>query len=589
MIMEKKYLIICDDLQKAYITHLSDYKDFRFVLSEKELDEIAFDDFANYNQIIIFAELNWNNKSYSNFYGLDIAVLLRLKFKVLATICILSFLPKEYFDKLDEKRIKIIKARGTCFKQWPVCFSEIESTALPVIPLSKATLAYLSTLLVDIKSIIIDLKHLRMNMDIDYIRIYLKRLEQFSKTNIYPKLQDLSNNIISTHNERDEGKFFLLIDELTNTLNVHSQNIKQDMPLNENKRSKILLLDDDDGDLKWAKDALSPYFEVISFQDGLEAKAYIEQDRKNELSAVICDWKLLKKNSNEYQDLLGFEVLEFASKNGHYALFSLTSTDDFSLHEIDIHLDFDHIRITKDFYKGVALWRMLIPIIQQKIDRTLMIIADTPTGEAWTSNYKIDYKKENGKSINYKKYFKSFKEQYIERRNSIDWSNYENNISVEATKCWEYYKIMLDEERTTDDRHNLYNKWGIELNRELKNLLIIRRLYIAFWLKQKSLYFPIRISDTELYREPTIISIYSVLNNRYFKAESDKKGGVDDKATYLDLKNSANGFVNKLCIVPKILPQGVLPEEKSWLLSNNINIDKGIDNHEEDDEKYDYD
>jgi hypothetical protein len=576
--MENCYLIICDDRQKTYFSQVVKSEDFKFVVSEAEFEKLNVDEVANYNRIIIFAELLWLNKKYSDFYGIDIAVLLRLKLKALSPVCILSFLPKDYFEKFDETKYNILKARGSCFLQLPVSFGKVEDALSCVIPLLPATLTYLSMVLIDVRYLVDVLTHdLRIEIDNDKICQSLRKMEQLSTTNVYTQLQKLSERIISAHYERHESEFYTLKKELINSLNVYLQQTKKDtLPGNNKAKSKILLLDDNINDLDWAKNALSPYFEVIAFQDALEAKAYIEQDTKNELSAVICDWQLLKPNSQEHQNLLGFEVLDFASKRGFYALFSLTSTDDFSIREIDALLNFEHQLFTKDFQQGEALWKMYIPIIQQKIDRNTALIASLPTGEAWTNNFKLDYKKENGAKVAYKKYFKSFKEQYIGKRNSADWFSFENEISAEATKLWNYYNKAFDEDTRTDI-FDLKTQWGLELNRELKNFLIIRRLYLAFWFNKTKLDISFKVPDRGWIENP-VINIYSVLRNRYFQDLSYEKGEIDEDKTYRDLNNAAKVFVNQLSIEPKNLPQGILPEEKMWLVVQQIEIATGNDN-----------
>ena len=579
--MQEQYFIICDERQKSYFLQVAKSERFRFIVSESEFENLVADEVANYSRIVIIAELLWQDKKYTDFYGIDIAVLLRLKLKVLSPVCILSFLPKDYFEKCNEIKYNILRARGSCFVQLPVSFPDVEKTLLSVTPLSMATLTYLSTLLIDVRHIINVLRHdLRMETDNNKICISLKKTEQLSTTNVYPKLQELAKKIISAHYDGNTDTFYSLTKELIHTLNIHSQTLMQNTPLVDNAaKSKLLLLDDNFNDLNWAKDALAPYFEVIPFQDALEAKMYIEGDSRNELSAIICNWQLLKPDSKEHQELLGFEVLDFASKRGFYALFSITATDDFSIREIDSHLNFEHLPITKDFQQGDALWKMYVPIIRQKTDRILALIASLPTGEAWNNNFKLDYKKENGKKIAYKKYFKSLKEKYIEKRNSIDWHLFENEISAETSKIWEYYKEKAFEADGRVDMFNLKDQWGLELNRDIRNFLIIRRLYLAFWFNKMKLEILVKVPGKGWIEDP-VINIYSVLRGRYFQDLEAEDGAKD---AYSKLNNAAKVFVNQLSIEPGKLPQGILPEEKAWLAAQKIDIAAGNENLYDDD------
>jgi hypothetical protein len=526
--MEDYYLIICDEQQKSCFSQMAKGKDFRVIISEMEFERLVADEMANYSRIIIFAEILWQDKKYTDFYGIDLAVLIRLKLKSLSPVCILSFLPKDYFRKLNEVKFNILNARGSGFCQLPAIFAEIENVLSSIIPLSVATLTYLSTLLIDIRYLVDVLTHdLRMESCHDNVCKSLKNIDQLSTANIYSRLKKLSDKIISAHFDKEENDFYTLKKELINQLNIHLQYIRKNTQQEDNRaKPKVLLLDDNINDLQWATNALLPYFEIIPFQNALKAKTYIEQDMKNELSAIICDWQLLKPDSREHQDLLGFEILNYASKRGFYALFSLTSTDDFSIREIDALLDFEHQLFTKDFQQGEALWKMYIPIIQQKIDRISYQVASIPTGARWKTP-KI-------------KGTKSYHEQYISVWNSIDWFLLEHKVSQIATDLWIYYQSFVKSRYSADK--SLSDK-GIMIN-SLENLLIVRRIYLALWF-----------SYTDKIKEDKNRYIYCDLNNN-----SDPDEGT------------INQFVNRLCIKSELLPQGILPEEKAWLNEQKIDF-----------------
>lgn len=522
--MHDSYIIVCDNNHKSYFLQTAKNKDLRFITSETEFEFLNIDEVVQYGRIIIFAEILWQGKKYNDFYGIDIAVLMRLKLKSLSPILIVSFLPKDYFGKDNKVKYNILNARGTCFLRLPITFNEADSMLSGIIPLLPATLTYLSTLLIDVRYLVNVLTHdLRLEADNDKIYLSLRKMEQLSATNIYPKLQKLSDTIILVHSERNESEFYTLKKELINTLNIYMQHTRKDtLPTNDKVKSKVLLLDGNINDLEWATNALQSYFKVYAFQNALEAKIWIEQDTNNELSAIICDWQLLNPDSHEHQDLLGFEVLDYASKKGLYALFSLTSTDDFSIREIDAQLNFEHQLFTKDFQQGEALWKMYIPIIQQKIDKNIALIASLPTGSRW-------------KTAKDKK-AKSFHEQYITIRNSTDWFSFENEISVEASKSWAYYEKFVNNRITSD-------KYIIISNTDLKNVLIARRIYLAYW-------FTCNANNSD--------------KNRYIY--QDFTGNSEPN------EESIKQFVFRLCIKSELLPQGILPEEKTWLKSQNIYI-----------------
>ncbi len=549
----------------------------RFLTSDGDLELLIGEDVGSYDSIIVFAELEWGNHECSHFYGIEVAVTLRLRLKMLAPMCVLSFMPKAYFAGLEDLKYNVLKARGTQFLQLPFSSTALLCAFDSVIPLSQATLAYLSNLLVDVTHLIDLFRHdLRMNTDHDKICQSLKRIDMLSTTTIYQKAKVFVKAIIDAHAKRNEEKFYRLTQELVTTLNLCAQEMKHAPQYEENTRRKIVIVDDNIDDLRWATSALEKYFEVIPFQEAMAVKRYIDEDFGNEIAAIICDWQLLQPGTVEHQEMLGFELLQYAAQKGHYALFSLTSTDDSSVREVDQFLNFEHTLITKDFHHDEALWKMYIPIIQQKMDRVTALIASLPTGEAWTNNFKLDYRREDGKKVAYKKYFKSFAQQYVERRNATGWHSFENEISTTATQLWQYYEKAFDSDNCSE-LFDLKTQWGIELNRELRNVLVVRRLFLAFWFNKTKLDLGFRVPNRGWVEDP-IINIYSVLRRRYFDDLSDERGGIDDEKTYKDLNNAAKVFANQLAIETNRLPQGVLPEEKAWLKIQGIDLNWGNDN-----------
>ena len=575
--MLKNCLVICDEkLQLAVSQWLGDIP-VRFVTSDSDLERFTGEDVSGFDSCIVFAELEWGSHALSSFFGIDVAATLRLRLKMLAPMCVLSFMSKAYFTAQEEVKYNILNARGTWFLQLPFKHQDLFTSFENAMPLSQATLAYLSNLLVDVKHLIDLFRHnLRMSTSHDKVCNSLRRIEMLSTTTVYQKAKELAITIMEAHSAKDEDVFYNKIQELISSLTLYSQETSHVPQYESNNRCKVVVVDDNPDDLHWATAALEKYFEIVPFQQALDAKHFIDEDSGNGIAAIICDWQLLKPGTNEHQEMLGFELLQYAANKGHYALFSLTSTDDSSTREVDQHLDFEHTLITKDFHHDEALWKMYIPIIQQKIDRNTTLIASLPTGEAWTNNFKLDYRKENGKKVAYKKFFKSFAQQYVEQRNATGWHSFEIEISTTATQLWQYYEKAFDPDNCAE-LFDLKTQWGIELNRELRNVLVVRRLFLAFWFNKTKLDLGFRVSRQGWVEDP-VINIYSVLRHRYFIDLLDERGDIDDEKIFKDLNNAAKVFANQLAIEPNRLPQGVLPEEKTWLNQLNIMIEEGNDN-----------
>lgn len=575
--MLKNFLVICDERNRTCVAQWLGDVHMRFVTSDSDLERLASEDVGGYDSIIVFAELEWGSHTLSSFFGIEMAVMLRLRLKMLAPMCVLSFMPKAYFVGLEEVKYNILKARGTQFLQLPFKQKDLLSAFESIMPLSQATLAYLSNLLVDVKHLIDLFRHdLRMNTEHDKICRSLKRIDMLSTTAVFQEAKDLAEAIVEAHAAGDEERFYKQTQELVNSLGLYALEMKHAPQYEDTNRRKVVVVDDNPDDLHWATSALEKYFEVVPFQQAIAAKQYIDEDSGNEIAAVISDWQLLQPGTYEHQEMLGFELLQYAAQRGHYALFSLTSTDDSSTREVDQYLDFEHTLITKDFHHDEALWKMYIPIIQQKIDRNTALIASLPTGEAWTNDFKLDYRKEDGIKVAYKKYFKSFAQQYVEQRNATGWHSFESEISTTATQLWLYYEKAFDSDNCYE-LFDLKTQWGIELNRELRNVLVVRRLFLAFWFNKTKLDLGFRVPNRGWVEDP-VINIYSVLRRRYFNDLSDERGGIDDEKTFKDLNNAAKVFANQLAIEPNRLPQGVLPEEKAWLQTLGIDLLAGNDN-----------
>lgn len=575
---EKHYLIICDPVDVGFLTEMAGEALVLTVTDEGAFERLTSEDLAAFDGALVRAELTWAEHSPTEDYGFDLAVALRLRLKLAAPVCMLSFLPKSRFSSLSDIKYNMLKARGTAFLQLPADADDLAAAFAGIYPLSPATLAYLSNLLVDVRHLIDHLRHaFRMTTSHDKIVSSLKKIGILSSSGIYPLARELADEVEAAHRRGDEDLFYKRTGELLELLGTYQQQAGGASSPDDGPRQVVVVVDDNPEDLEWAASALRQSFEVHPFRTALEAKEFIDRDAGNEIAAVICDWQLLKPETGEHQEMLGFELLEYAARKGHYALFSLTSTDDVSTLEVDQYLWFEHTLITKDFHHDAALWKMYLPIIRQKIERNRAVIASLPTGEGWSVNFKLAYRRENGKNVAYKQYFTSLKDQYVQKRNSEDWHSFEADVSSLSDQLWAYYGRAMDHPEDRPFLFDLKTQWGIELNRDLRNVLVIRRLFLAFWFNKSQLDIAFRVPGKGMVEDP-VINIYSVLRHRYFDEVMEEREGGDPAKTYKDLNNAAKVFASQLAIEPNRLPQGVLPEEKAWLAARGIAVEDGNDN-----------
>ena len=135
--MPKKCLTICDERNRAIVLQWVDDVSVRFLTSDGDLELLIGEDVGSYDSIIVFAELEWGNHECSHFYGIEVAVTLRLRLKMLAPMCVLSFMPKAYFAGLEDLKYNVLKARGTQFLQLPFSSTALLCAFDSVIPLSQ--------------------------------------------------------------------------------------------------------------------------------------------------------------------------------------------------------------------------------------------------------------------------------------------------------------------------------------------------------------------------------------------------------------------------------------------------------------------
>jgi CheY-like chemotaxis protein len=524
---------------------------------------------------IISAELTWEGHAKSDFYGFKIAQELRTNQELLCPIIMVSFLSRSYFQ--SDPHFKLISGRGTYFLQIPFGLNELTKVINGANPLTLASLMDLKYLLLSPRHIIDSFTHgIRFELKKPALLQTIQQIFEQAQKKIQEDsgIQDLLKELITE--DVSEQRFYFIKKQVVLTLNMQLGIHTNSHP--SNNRHKILLLEDNPYDAAKITQALSPHFIVVTVNKAMEAIELINDDKINLFHALFCDWRLYEGDSDQQQDWQGYEVMEYASKNRYYAMFSLTSFDEDSRKYITPYLSFSYTPLSKDFEKGGLLWDNYIPIIRQKIQENLRKLSNHPTGEAWRKEERKDYKKGVSSDLSFSKTrIISLHDQYLEIRNSLAFSKWVDEVNTYSSKIWEYYQRSLSPQR---DRslQGIDNKWGIELSHNIRNVLIIRRLFLALWYKQSDLEITIRLENDSTINviENPVINIYSVLRCRYWNNE-EIRSNLDSQNHYNKLNSGAKAFVSKLAIEPRKLPSGVLPEEQSWLNTIGIDILTGND------------
>lgn len=491
---------------------------------------------------LLNASLNWNDYKQSNFYGFDIAKFIRTEKKSKAPIIFYSPIPQIYFEKRSEKEIKfkILFGRGSVFIDAPFNELDLEKISSSIQPLSNSALHDVVTMLCNLKGIVIDkLNHdLKFGADVNsVIASIIPYLSSYQKQSI--QLNEFTEKLQQRTKAKDSKGFFSDKQQFITLCNL--QLTDSGKPESETKKSqhRILVIDDKADELKNIVDNLSADFEITQVIKAEQAIEEIKKDTANKIIAIVSDWRLYKQeNPNHWQLLQGYEILDFASKNGIRALFALTSQADFVVHHIRNLMGVRFAMFKKENLRTAEQWKVFADVLNESCEHTVELRASLPDDSAqWTKELL-----KNGEPL------KTLKQQYIEVWNSEERDSYFSKITTTANEIWEYLK-------ETPNNNALTTEFGITVPTKvliLEPILVYRRIWLALWFNKTDLGKKISKETIGKYSE----EIYK----RMF-APSIKK----------EMPDSGTQNAYKLCIEINKVQQGkFLPEEKEWLISHNL-------------------
>lgn len=501
------------------------------IVSKKALQEVKDDSNAVY---LLHIHLNWEGNKLSSNYGFDIANLIRTEKKSKAPIIFYSAIQQEYFEKKSEKKIKykILFGRGSAFIEAPFKEAELNKLAENIEPLSKAALHDVVTMLCNLKGIVIDkLNHdLKFDADIDKVIAsvspYLSSLQksEIKLESYVAKLKgSVEENKPTLFNEVKQSFILLCNSKLTEQGNKE--------PQGERTKHKILLIDDLPSEIEKAENFLNSDFIVETATTGEQAIKILKDDVKNEIVAVVSDWRLFTDaKQNYWQPLQGYEVLDFAANNGIRSLFALTSQADFVVHHLRNLMGIRFSMFKKENLNTADQWKVFTDVLFEACVETVnskaSILSDFPT---WTKSW--ERKKINQPTL---------KEQYIELWNSIDRDSILNQMELTLEEMWEYLLNDKDPYLVTEKR---FVDFGISHKvLDLKKILVLRRIWFGLWLH----FMPSGKMGAESLKRHSE-SVYT----KMFGLPSD--GGIAQRTF-------------NLCIhLDKIKKDYMLPEEIDWL------------------------
>lgn len=462
--MTKNYFHICNP-------NTPEKSGVKNIYTLKELQEIQEDAHTVY---LIHVHLNWNENKLSNNYGFDIANLIRTEQKSKAPIIFYSPIQVEYFEQKSDKEIKykILFGRGSAFLEAPFKKEDLSKLAESIESLSDAALHDVATMLCNLKGIVID----KLNHDLKFgipdidkvvgsVAPYLSALQK-QLIGLDKFVSDIKAAKNSDEFDTIKRQFILLCnDRLTEKGKDNSQEINA-------KPHTILLLDDLQEEINKAKENLKEQFNIVETTTGRQAIDILKKDVDNKIVAVIADWRLFADTKQTYwQSLQGYEVLDFAAKNGIRSLFALTSQADFVVHHLRNLMGIRFSMFKKENLNTADQWKIFADVLFEACEETVNARASIlDVFPKWNAEWKR-------KGINQP----TLKEQYITYWNSVD----RDSITNEVEKTAEHIlNLLCNEEETSLLGQGDLAQYGFS-NKvlELKKTLILRRIWFALWFK----------------------------------------------------------------------------------------------------------
>jgi DNA-binding response OmpR family regulator len=523
-----------------------------------------------FESVVIVAELDWAGKNLEDFWGFDLAVELRRRYKVDAPVIMVSAFDESLFRGLARKHVKykLLLGRGVAFLRIKRFSNNFEQALKDVKkrPLESAVIADMNEMLLEQKGVVIDLltHSLRFGMSETKLTSVFNEAEQYITSAQlallnWPHFTGAMMDAIT-----DKATFEDLRDGLL--AKCESELFSGDTgDLREPKADhKILILEDEPDFKAEIESRLKKHFPaMVVFDEAEKALAEIDADRQHLIKAVISDWRLYKDfDKKEDWQLQGYEVLGYTAKNHTAALFALTSLSDYNVHNIRNELGFNLRLFKKQQFrkKPKAYWDIMADVIRQECDHVSLLLANGPTGAGW----------------------KLVRDQYFAKRQT-GWASFEAEVDEKASEMYAYYFAAAGRieddllERATISSIDVKN---FVLKHHLKNVLIIRRVFLGLYFAMTSGNIVLLDLPPELCKENGNISTelkqhafdaYSLLKNDWWDDWSANYPAyeIPERAASFD------DYLTRFCYVlgielTKLPAEGLLPEEKLWLGKHGI-------------------
>lgn len=553
---------------------------------------------------------NCGHNASDHLHGFILANALRLQYRYLGPIIMVSTLPRTYFTAgiKDHHEYRILNGRGTGFISTADSNdpTKVEALARSIEPLSPAALIDVNTSLLNLYGY----ARTRIGHDLD------AGMSMAERKGLLDEVRESlpPNEALAVFTEaRMEALLAEPVDEsaFRGTALALAEAISLLDPAlgarpEQTRQPKVLVLEDQADDMARLLKGLGQAFEVLPCSSATEAVKLIDADEANTIEAIVSDWRLFVDpkapvEARQWQELQGYEVLAHAAGIRHIALFALTSLLDHHVHAIRNVMGLDIWLQRKEHLNSEGAWASFRDVVYDACERKLDIIAGQPTGARW-SIYKgmpepaegvkkkggrrpADGSEPGSKQVKYPQ--RSFKDRYREQRNQVDWVSWEAGITKTADDLWAKHYVPLLNNRWDDLPLRSYKEWcGAEVGSvelELFDLLVYRRIYLALWCNRHAGSLPMKYygvvshldqnsgeeSVTQRKEHPSW-DITCILSG----TRPDEYQPTKTKTSEERLKDAAKAYSYSACFNHTDLAKrtGLLPEERAWLSRHGFDL-----------------
>lgn len=304
-------------------------------------------------KLLILAELNWNNKNLSHFYGYELAnglIAQNYEFDIAFVSCI------------DRETLKGINAFSRLlvplFPHFKLPFPANNELKIVIPPISSTKWSTIRNYYLKpdgiVDKLLHDMKKLTKFTDKGKTIKVLKNIQSYSQILDCPIIEQAKRiEILIEQNAGYLGLEILKLQGLLDEFYLKWLETDKMEPEAPKYSSQVMVVEDDPATLKVLSNGLSNYFtEVVDFTLGSDALSNLNKQSRS-YSALIIDMELLDEDGN-WQEIQGSDLIEKASHYPHLVIYMFTAYSKRALANIKGKINLGEVNyISKDAINGL--------------------------------------------------------------------------------------------------------------------------------------------------------------------------------------------------------------------------------------------